>query len=376
MSGYFFLIVVAVAFALAAGVVALKKRARFARGPAPERAPEQWAAGSFETVYFSAIDGARLEGWFFRPRKDNAPLVIMAPGLTGTKEGLCEDFARAFVEQGIAALLIDYRCFGGSEGEPRHWVDPQRHREDYEAAIAFARSGGLPHIDPERIALWGSSFSGGTSLVTAAKDERIKAVVVQAPYLETSAAQQPTGWAMMRYSAAVMLDLSGIISVYIPALGRPGEWAFAKSKENPSIRDFDGPLGSDFWRALPRPLRGGWENKFLARMLASFDDFQPMKAVAELKCPVLLMAALHDDMVPIEHVRRAHALLLSPRKRLVELPCGHFDMYFSKFAAPNAQAQAAFLAEVFCLVAAPTARSQDPSCRSTPGCGGTRLAQR
>jgi pimeloyl-ACP methyl ester carboxylesterase len=328
------------------GFIWLKRQARFERLPALERPAATRAEGRFETVYFPAHDGSRLEGWLFRPHADNAPLVIIAPGLTGTKEGPYERFGWAFAGRGVAALLIDYRCFGGSEGEPRHWVDPERHCQDYESAIAFARSGRLPGVDGSRIALWGSSFSGGVGLVIASRDPEIRAVVVQAPYLETSPAQEPKGWAMARYVLLATLDLTGLAPVYIPALGRPGEWVFARSLENPSVRHFDGPLGAAFWRALPPKLRGGWENKFLARMLPTFDNFEPMKAIASLACPVLLVAARNDDMVLVEQVRRAHERIPARDKQLIELPCGHFDLYVSEYAEANIRTQAEFLARV------------------------------
>jgi len=324
----------------------LWRYAHFELAPAPERPAEQRALGSFRTVGFLASDGARIEGWLFCPTREHAPLVIMAPGLTGTKEGFYEQYAWQFVARGVATLIIDFRTFGGSEGLPRHWVDPARQVEDYQAAIAFARAGGLPGVDPGRIALWGSSFSGGVSLVAAAADSAIRAVVAQCPFVATSKAQEPPWWAMAIYVVAATLDLTGLLPIYIPAFGRPGQWAFAKSVENPSVRDFDGAQGSPFWRALPKPLRGGWENKFLARMLAHFDEFQPMRAVAGLRCPVLLVAAERDDMVLLEHVRRAHELLPSPDKRLLELPCGHFDLYCGEQAESNAQQQASFLARV------------------------------
>jgi pimeloyl-ACP methyl ester carboxylesterase len=343
----------------------LRKYARFELVPAHERPPESGPRGTFRTVFFPACDGARIEGWLFGPPSSptdpragfehgRAPLVIMAPGLTGTKEGFYERYAWQFAERGLATLIIDFRCFGGSEGMPRHWVDPQRHAEDYRSAIAFARRGGLPGVDPERIALWGSSFSGGVSLVAAAADSNICAVVAQCPFVATSKAQEPAWWAMAIYVVAATLDLAGLLPIYVPAFGRPGEWAFAQSLENPSARDFDGTLGSPFWRALPKPLRGGWENKFLARMLARFDEFQPLRAVAELRCPILFVAAERDDMVLLEQVRKAHALVPARDKHLLELPCGHFDLYCGELAEPNARQQAAFLERVMFRHASPS----------------------
>ena len=55
----------------------------------------------------------------------------------------------------------------------RQNVDHRRHREDYHAAIATAR--GLAGVDPDRIVLWGSSYSGGHVVAVAAEDPQVPA---------------------------------------------------------------------------------------------------------------------------------------------------------------------------------------------------------
>lgn len=331
--------------AFAALFAILSRRARFERLPTAPRPPERRPIGSVRTVEFPAVDGTRLEGWLFTPTTENAPVVIMAAGLGGTKDAFLEAFAWRFVERGVAALVFDYRCFGGSEGLPRHWVDPERHREDYGAALAFVR--GLPagELDASRIALWGSSFSGGTAIVAAAADADVRALVVQCPFLETPPHMQPRGLAMARFVVAATLDLMSFFPpVYVPLFGRPGEWVFAPSAENPSVDDFAGPLGSRFWRELPSPPLGGWENRMLARVLATFDKFVPMEHVAAVRCPTLFVAARRDDMVPPEFVTRAHERASAAIKELLVLDCGHFDLYVGDAYEANVKLQAEFLA--------------------------------
>jgi pimeloyl-ACP methyl ester carboxylesterase len=334
--------------ACAAGYAWLWWRSRFAWVPPLPRARETREAGILETVIFPALDGTLLEGWLIRPHSAHAPLVVMAPGLTGTKEGLLEPFAWRFAEAGIATLLFDYRCFGGSGGMPRHWVDLSRHRQDYEAALRYARDelSARGVIDRARIALWGSSFSGGTALVTAAGDGDVRAVIAQGPYLETTPELQPKGRNMVRYMFWCALDLLPFLPpVYIPVFGRPGEWVFAPSRENPSVRGFDPTQGARFWSALPKTYRGGWENRMLARMLANFDDVVPMNAIDALNVPLLLVAAEDDDLIPIDLVKRAHDRAPAQVKQLVVLPCGHFDLYIGPESERNREIQAAFLAQ-------------------------------
>lgn len=338
------------ALALGLAWLRLRRRARFAWTPSAGRPAERRPCGTVSTVRFPAVDRTMLEAWLFQPDGvANPPVVVMAPGLGGTKDGLLEPFAWAFVERGLAVLAFDYRCFGGSEGMPRHWVSPRRHREDCEAALAFIRDGIADRVDTARVALWGSSFSGGTALVTAARDHDVSAVVAQCPHLRTPDHLQPHGWALARFVCCAVLDLIPILPpLYIPLFGRPGEWVFAPSTENPSARDFDGPLGSDFWRRLPRPPLGGWENRMLARGLATLDEVVPMDELTAVECPVLLVCAERDDMVPSATVEEAQRLL--PSAELARYDCGHFGLYTGPAQPRNAQRQAEFLARTLAPV--------------------------
>src|SRR5262249_57474919 len=84
-----------------------------------------------------------------------------------------------FAGAGLDVLLFDYRNFGGSTGEPRQLAWPPSDREDWGAAVQFAR--GLDGVDPDRIVLWGTSWSAGHAVYIAADDPRIAAVICQTP---------------------------------------------------------------------------------------------------------------------------------------------------------------------------------------------------
>ena len=53
------------------------------------------------------------------------------------------------------------------------------HVRDYRNAITFVQT--LDGVDPERIGIWGTSYSGGHVLVVAAVDRRVRCVVAQVP---------------------------------------------------------------------------------------------------------------------------------------------------------------------------------------------------
>ena len=119
-----------------------------------------------DTLTFDS-HGTRCEGWWL-PATDDAlttergrPCVVMGHGFGATRDAGLLPFAERFAAAGVDVLVFDYRGFGTSEGTPRQDVDHRRHREDYHAAIAAARA--HDGVDPDRIVLWGSSYSGGTS---------------------------------------------------------------------------------------------------------------------------------------------------------------------------------------------------------------------
>ena len=126
-------------------------------------------------------EGDRLRGWFYRPTESASPFptVILTHGFSAVKEQYLDRYAEVFAAHGLGVLVYDHGCFGESEGEPRYEVDPERQRRGYRDAITFVQTMNGPH--PERIGIWGTSYSGGHVLVVAAQDRRVKAVVAQVP---------------------------------------------------------------------------------------------------------------------------------------------------------------------------------------------------
>jgi uncharacterized protein len=101
--------------------------------------------------------------------------VILAHGFCGTREARLWAYAERFSAAGIAALAFDYRHFGASGGEPRQLLSIRRQQDDWRAAIAFARA--HPELDSDRLALWGTSLSGGHVVVVGSEDVRLRAIV-------------------------------------------------------------------------------------------------------------------------------------------------------------------------------------------------------
>ena len=115
----------------------------------------------------------------------------MAHGFSATKELRLPACPKRFCAAGIGVLLFDYRHFGASGGTPRQLLDISRQQADFHRALAYARD--LDWVDPERVGLFGSSFSGGHVLAVGAGDGRVAAIVSQCPFTDGLATLRALG---------------------------------------------------------------------------------------------------------------------------------------------------------------------------------------
>ena len=157
-----------------------------------------------EGVTFRAADilseGTRMSAEVFAPEASEGkalPTIIMSHGWGGTAKAL-RPSAIAFAKAGYLVIAFDYRGWGKSDSrlilagskrqekdgkiiadvkEVREVVDPIDQTADIMNAIHWAA--GDKQCDPERIGLWGSSYSGGHVVYVAARDPRVKAFVSQ-----------------------------------------------------------------------------------------------------------------------------------------------------------------------------------------------------
>ena len=138
-------------------------------------------AAARRDVEFSS-NGVRCAAWLY---EGGPACVVMAHGFGGVRVARLDAYAERFAAAGYSVLVFDYRNFGDSGGEPRQLLSVAMQLDDWRAAVAYARS--LDGVDPDRIALWGTSFSGGHVMVIAAEDARIAAAISQNPFVDGAA---------------------------------------------------------------------------------------------------------------------------------------------------------------------------------------------
>ena len=247
------------------------------------------------------------------------PCVVLAHGLGGTVDSGLLPFAERFASAGLDALAFDYRHFGASDGEPRQLLSPARQLEDYAAAIAFARS--LEGVDPERIVVWGSSYSGGHVVPVAVADGRIAAVIAQVPNMDGRAAlltlARYAGFGQLaRLTLAAMRDLGASLSgrppVMVPLVGPPG-----------SLGAMTTPDAEPGYRAIAGPT---WRNEMTARAALTTGTYRPGLRSDRLPCPMLVQIADRDAVAPVTAAQEA-AWRATGRAEVRTYPIGHFDIY-------------------------------------------------
>jgi len=275
-------------------------------------------SGSKKDVSFK-IKGTSLSAWLYLPENLSTPVpcIVMGHGFGGTKDMIMESYALRYQEAGFAVLAFDYRHFGESEGEPRQLVWIPYQLEDYSAAIQYAR--GLKEIDPARIALWGTSASGGHIILAAAKDKNIACVVAQCPGLDSDASKKMY---LKRLGIRHILRLVvhgqrdmmrfrlGLSPHKIPIVGKPGTIAFF-------------PI-SDAYDGYRKLASENFLNEVCARIILRSHGYRPAKHVRNTGCPILIQICDHDSLAPISAKTEKE---LRKYSEIKHYPIGHFDIY-------------------------------------------------
>jgi dienelactone hydrolase len=261
--------------------------------------------------------GTRCAAWLYGADGPEAQAcVVLAHGFGAVRTARLDAYAERFASAGLAALAFDYRYFGDSGGEPRQLLDVPRQLDDWRAAIRFAR--GLEGVDPERIVLWGTSFSGGHVAVLAAEDARVAAAISQAPFADGIAALRAAGPADgARMTVAGLRDaiarLRGQPPFMIPIVGPPGRTAVMNSPDaEPGYRAMF-PPGAEF------------RNEVAARITLRVGFYRPFRAAPRINCPWLVCVADDDAVTPPQPALKWAAR--APRAEVRRYACGHFDIY-------------------------------------------------
>jgi pimeloyl-ACP methyl ester carboxylesterase len=275
-------------------------------------------------------------GWLYLPLASHAapPVVVMAHGFAGTRDVGLPLVAERFARAGIAAFVFDYRSFGASGGLPRQIVDPWSQIDDWRAALCFVRA--RADVDGTRLALWGTSMGAGHALIVAAEDPNLRAVVAQAPLIDTSVEGEATFYGV---PWAARLVLTGWADLVCSAFGCDPIRLAAIAPRGAFGMIIDDAAYAAFERLV---VPGStYQNRVAARSIFTFDDYNPAAVTPTITAPVLLIASRSDRFAPFSAVQ---AYADRAANVTVETFDGdHFDVYSPPAVTHAADAAARFL---------------------------------
>ncbi|MDR7086698.1 pimeloyl-ACP methyl ester carboxylesterase [Aeromicrobium panaciterrae] len=270
-------------------------------------------------------NGVTCRAWHFAAATDEIetpsgrPCVVMAHGFGGTRDTGLAGYAEGFADAGLDVLLFDYRGFGDSDGTPRQHISFRRQRSDYRAAIAAARA--LDGVDPDRIVLWGTSYSGGHVIAEAVADDRIAAVISMTPAVDGAAAllaiAKHSGFRKLGVLTKHGLKDAGHL------LTRRSPHRIAVVGEPGSLAVITAPGALEGYLALAGPT---WRNEVCARTALEVAFNRPIRFAPGLRVPIMFQIGDHDSVAPPAAAARA-ATKAGKFAHTKTYPIDHFDVY-------------------------------------------------
>jgi pimeloyl-ACP methyl ester carboxylesterase len=273
------------------------------------------------------------EIWLPNTRSDGKkpPVIVMAHGFGALRDWGLTPFAERFVKAGFAVVRFDYRGFGKSGGKPRRVVDGKAHVQDWLSALdAVAKR---TDIDPQRIGIWGSSYSGGQVLVVGAeRAQQVKAVSAQVPFVSgiSSSLEFPLKYQPLAswYALRDLLRGENEEPVYVPIIAPGGFAALICPECNEGYKKLMSPGQED-------------QNKVAARVFLSLPFWFPGNSASKIQAPTLIMAAEKDGLIPVKKVREVAKSV--PNGEYVELAgADHFSPYNGQVFEQVVSKQTAF----------------------------------
>lgn len=246
-----------------------------------------------ETSFLS--NGIKCGATLFTPEGvSRPPVVVMGHGFGATRVMGLQLYAQRFAERGLAVLTFDYRTWNDSDGSPRQYINPRWQNEDFDAAITYARS--LPQVDCRRIALWGTAFSGGHVLATAARQDGITAVVSQGPFVDgrLTALRLPFVHQLRALAHGIYDRVSAKAIGHRHLVRIAGEYGRGKGKFA-LINTQDGFDGEARLLGVSDPSEYEQMNFCPADIALTMPGYRPLQGVRDITCPVLLIGVEKDS---------------------------------------------------------------------------------
>ncbi len=238
------------------------------------------------------VAGDRLVGALRLPEGGGPfPAVVVAGPMTSVKEQVTGVYARALAERGVAALAIDHRGYGESEGAPRQYEHAGRKIADVRAALdALAAQ---PEIDAGRRGLVGVCLGAGYAAHAALDNPAVKALGLVVGYYRDPAAMRAgdtegfDARVEQGRAARAHYEATGEIDT-VPAVALEGDAAMS----TPELFDYYG---------TPRAGVPNYVNAFAVMSREHFLPFDVQAAAPRIAAPVMMV---HSENALSPHLAR------------------------------------------------------------------------
>lgn len=205
---------------------------------------------------------------------------------------LIPSYATSLASSGIACLSVDFIGFGASGGKVRQDIKPfdqiQTLRDGLNCLVSDSR------FDPKRLGIWGTSLGGAHSLVLAAEDKRIKAVVALIPHISI-----PAPGLMER----VGLGIPIVSDFFWRTLGfAPATMAVTGNAGDKAVMTTDGAMEwiTEVTKEAPR-----YRNEVTLASLLQMVSYNTKPYARRVKCPLLAICAVEDGITPASKIHDA-----------------------------------------------------------------------
>ncbi len=135
--------------------------------------PRIAGASAVEEVWLDAPDGVRLHGLYARAADAFADLLFFHGNAGNLYDRL--DNVALLVASGISVLIVDYRGYGKSEGEPS---EPALYAD---AALAYRHLTDEREVEPARLVVFGRSLGSAVAIDLAVR-EPVAALIAESAF--------------------------------------------------------------------------------------------------------------------------------------------------------------------------------------------------
>jgi len=260
--------------------------------------------------------GCRLAGTVLLPDPEvrAAPGIVQGPGWLGLRDAkLYQPYHEALTAAGFVVLTLDYRGFGGSEGDAT-FLDPMGQVSDIRAGLDYLQT--RPEVDPRRLGLFGSGGTGGgNAVMLAGLDARVLATVAQVPVADgrdwLHRMRREHEW--LEFLAAVREARERYASTGEPTLVSPRDGIMVPTPERKTAS-----VKSDVDGRVPTQVALHSADAIMA--------YRPIE-VADRARALMLIAVEGDAVTPEDHAFDLYERATGPRRLLVQTGTTHYAAY-------------------------------------------------